>query len=83
VQIWAAEIVSEALEASGRQPQSLEPLGDLGFCQVHRLQELDVIGPARLEVRVLEAERKQDRPEAGGRLRRQEVIPSRLQLALA
>ena len=44
----------------GRRPQRLKPLGDLGFCQVHRLQELDVIGTASLEIRVLEAERKED-----------------------
>ena len=42
--VRAAAIVADALETSGRRPQSLEPLGDLRFCQVHRLQELDVIG---------------------------------------
>jgi hypothetical protein len=56
--VKAAEIAPEALEVSSRRHQSLEPLGDLGFCQVHRLQERHVIGPVRLEIRVLEAERK-------------------------
>ena len=58
LRITAAEIVSETIEDLGRRPQRLKPLGDLGFCQLHRLQELDVIGQARLEIRVLEAERK-------------------------
>jgi hypothetical protein len=39
LRIRAVEMVPEALEASGRRLQSLEPLGDLGFSQAHGLEE--------------------------------------------